>query len=136
LNASHADWTRFWRRLSRLRTDATTPAEDSEVRDLVIDRAAFDAWAVRYRERLRAEHSDDRSGARGWIASTRSTCCAITWRKWRSARHAATTATRDFSEVSRLLKVLERPYDEQPEFEAYAEEPPDWARTLELSCSS
>jgi uncharacterized protein YdiU (UPF0061 family) len=43
---------------------------------------------------------------------------------------------RDFSEVARLLKVLERPYDEQPEFEAYSAEPPDWARTLELSCSS
>ena len=44
--------------------------------------------------------------------------------------------TRDFSEVARLLKILERPYDDQPQFEAYAQEPPDWARTLELSCSS
>jgi uncharacterized protein YdiU (UPF0061 family) len=43
---------------------------------------------------------------------------------------------RDYGEVARLLKVLERPYDEQPEFEAYAGEPPDWARALELSCSS
>jgi len=43
---------------------------------------------------------------------------------------------RDFDEVTRLLKLLERPFDEQPEFEAYAAEPPDWARTLELSCSS
>ncbi|MGZ9060123.1 MAG: hypothetical protein ACXW14_12870, partial [Burkholderiaceae bacterium] len=43
---------------------------------------------------------------------------------------------RDFGEVTRLLKILERPYDDQPQFEAYAQEPPDWARTLELSCSS
>jgi uncharacterized protein YdiU (UPF0061 family) len=29
------------------------------VRDLVIDRAAFDDWAAAYRERLRAEGSAD-----------------------------------------------------------------------------
>ena len=40
------------------------------------------------------------------------------------------------SEVGRLLKVLERPYDEQPEFEAYAGLPPDWAGSLQVSCSS
>jgi uncharacterized protein YdiU (UPF0061 family) len=60
----------------------------------------------------------------------------ISPRKSRSARRAATTGPRDFGEVARLLKVLERPYDEQPGFEAYAQEPPDWARSLVLSCSS
>jgi serine/tyrosine/threonine adenylyltransferase len=136
LNASHADWTRFWRRLSRLRTDATSPAEDSEVRDLVIDRAAFDAWAARYRERLRADHSDDHERRARMDRVNpkyvlRNHLAEVAIRKARGD-----DGTRDFSEVSRLLKVLERPYDEQPEFEAYAEEPPDWARTLELSCSS
>ena len=42
----------------------------------------------------------------------------------------------DFAETRRLLKVLERPYDEQPEHSAYADFPPDWAQTLEVSCSS
>jgi uncharacterized protein YdiU (UPF0061 family) len=52
------------------------------------------------------------------------------------AGRAATTGPRDFSEVARLLAVLERPYDEQPEFEGYAAEPPQWAQSLHLSCSS
>ena len=39
-------------------------------------------------------------------------------------------------EVRRLLAVLERPYDEQPEHEAYAGFPPEWAQTIEVSCSS
>jgi uncharacterized protein YdiU (UPF0061 family) len=42
----------------------------------------------------------------------------------------------DFSEVSKLLAILERPFDEQPEHEAYAALPPDWASHLEVSCSS
>ena len=42
----------------------------------------------------------------------------------------------DFSEVRRLLKVLQRPFDEQPEHSAYADFPPDLAQHLEVSCSS
>ena len=42
----------------------------------------------------------------------------------------------DFSEVQRLLKVLQRPFDEQPEHEADAGLPPDWAQQIEVSCSS
>ena len=43
---------------------------------------------------------------------------------------------KDFTELARLLAVLQRPYDEQPEHEAYAALPPDWASDLEVSCSS
>jgi uncharacterized protein YdiU (UPF0061 family) len=43
---------------------------------------------------------------------------------------------KDFSEVERLLALLERPFDEQPENEQYAGFPPDWAAGLEVSCSS
>ena len=42
----------------------------------------------------------------------------------------------DFGETERLLKVLEHPFDEQPEHEADAGFPPDWASQLEVSCSS
>jgi uncharacterized protein YdiU (UPF0061 family) len=42
----------------------------------------------------------------------------------------------DFSEIETLLSLLTKPFDEQPEMESYADEPPDWAETLELSCSS
>jgi len=45
----------------------------------------------------------------------------------------------DFKEVRRLLKVMERPYDEQPGMEEYARLPPAWAYrpgVCMLSCSS
>ena len=44
--------------------------------------------------------------------------------------------SQDFGEVERLLGVLSRPYDEQPESESYAALPPHWASALAVSCSS
>jgi uncharacterized protein YdiU (UPF0061 family) len=43
---------------------------------------------------------------------------------------------KDFSGVSVLLKLLETPYDEHPDHEAEAGLPPDWASSIEISCSS
>jgi uncharacterized protein YdiU (UPF0061 family) len=56
--------------------------------------------------------------------------------------HLAESAIRlaqrgDFSEVQRLLAVLQQPFDEHPNAPAaYAALPPDWAHQLEVSCSS
>lgn len=45
-------------------------------------------------------------------------------------------AEKDYSEIELLAAILRRSFDEQPEHEAYAALPPDWAGTLEVSCSS
>lgn len=42
----------------------------------------------------------------------------------------------DFDEIARLQQVLAHPFDEQPQFEAYAAPPPDWAAQIAVSCSS
>ena len=42
----------------------------------------------------------------------------------------------DYSEVQYLHALLQKPFDEQPENESYADLPPDWAEQLEISCSS
>jgi uncharacterized protein YdiU (UPF0061 family) len=133
--ADRADFTLVFRRLSGLRSvdDAPSPAtEATPVRDLFIDREAFDAWAVRYRERLRAEGSDDRERAARMNAVNP---------KFVLRNHLCETAIErardgDYAEVQRLLRVLERPFDEQPEHDADAALPPDWASSIEVSCSS
>lgn len=136
LNANHTDWTRFWRRLATLQVAPAAPAADAAVRDLVIDRAAFDAWAARYRARLALENSVDVERAQRmdrvnpkFILRNHLAEVAI-----RAAR--GDDGPRDFGEVARLLDVLEHPYDEQPGRDAYAAEPPEWAQSLHLSCSS
>jgi serine/tyrosine/threonine adenylyltransferase len=130
MHNNRADFTLTFRNLSKLsKRDASL---DAPVRDLFLDRAAFDAWAARYRERLSMESRDDasRAGAMNRVNP-----------KYVLRNHLAEQAIRqaadkDFSEVARLLEVLRHPYDEQPEHEAYAGLPPDWASDLEVSCSS
>ncbi|HEY8606563.1 MAG TPA: YdiU family protein [Noviherbaspirillum sp.] len=130
LQENRPDYTLFFRRLSRLRIDEA--AADEPLRDLFIDRAAFDAWAGMYRARLRKENSQD--------AARRAAMDAVNpkyvLRNYLAQQAIEKAQNKDFSEVAKLLAVLERPFDEQPENERYADLPPDWANDLEVSCSS
>ena len=53
-----------------------------------------------------------------------------------AAIRKASDGERDYTEIARLQQVLSRPFDEQPEFDSYAQPAPDWAANLEVSCSS
>jgi uncharacterized protein YdiU (UPF0061 family) len=130
MHNNSVDFTLFFRRLSGLR--AADASGDEPLRDLFIDRPAFDAWAARYRERLRAEASDD--GARQLAMNQVNPKYVL--RNYLAQVAIEKAQNKDFTEVERLLSVLQRPYDEQPEHEQYAALPPDWASHLEVSCSS
>nr|WP_260099419.1 YdiU family protein [Pseudoduganella buxea] len=130
LQANHADFTLFFRRLSSLQ--AGSNAGDEPLRDLFIDRPAFDAWADQYRQRLRLEGSVD--AGRG--AAMNAVNPKYVLRNYLAQAAIEKAQHKDFSEVERLLQVLQKPFDEQPENEHYAALPPDWASTLEVSCSS
>ena len=41
-----------------------------------------------------------------------------------------------YEEIDILFRLLEKPFDSHLDYESYASEPPDWAKNLELSCSS
>ncbi|MEP6609397.1 MAG: protein adenylyltransferase SelO [Burkholderiaceae bacterium] len=134
LQAAHTDWTIFWRLLSTVKAQAED-ARDA-VRDLMVDRAAFDAWVERYRARLRAEGSIDEERAPRMNSVNPKYILRNHLAETAIRKATAGAGARDFSEVVRLLTVLERPFDDQPGFDTYAQQPPEWARTLELSCSS
>ena len=130
MQANHVDFTLFFRRLGGLR--AADASGDEPLRDLFIDRPAFDAWAAQYRARLQAESSDD---AGRQLAMNRVNPKYVL-RNYLAQVAIEKAQNKDFTELARLLAVLQRPYDEQPEHEAYAALPPDWASDLEVSCSS
>ena len=128
---SRIDFTLFFRNLSRL--EAGSAAGDAAVRDLAVNPARFDAWAIRYRARLTAESSVD-AVRRGSMNTTNP--------KYVLRNHLAEAAIRaaadhdDFSGIERLHALLNRPFDEQPAHQAFAAPPPDWAAGIEVSCSS
>ena len=42
----------------------------------------------------------------------------------------------DCSEIARLMRMLQAPFNEHPDMQAYAEAPPDRASGIQVSCSS
>jgi len=130
LHQGHSDFTRSFRHLSRIRAGDEGPAVG--LREEIHAQEAFDAWVVDYRARLRAEQSDDAARAIAMNAVNP---------KYVLRNHLAQACIEqaqagNYSEIDRLMQLLRRPCDEQPEFEAYAAEPPASARHISVSCSS
>ncbi|HZR37922.1 MAG TPA: YdiU family protein [Nevskia sp.] len=130
LHRGRSDFTRSFRHLARLRTDTDEPAHG--VRDEIADLAGFDAWVADYRGRLRGEQTDDAGRAARMNAVNP---------KYVLRNHLAQAAIEqaqsgDYGEIDRLFRLLQKPFDEQPEMEAYAAEPPPDAQRIEVSCSS
>jgi len=130
MQGSAIDYTRFFRALSDF--DSLEGASNTALRDQFIDREAFDAWAGRYAERLRREHSDD--AARGEKMNRVNPKYIL--RNYLAQQAIDQAEAGDYREIETLHRILQRPFDEQPEFERYADAPPDWGKTLEISCSS
>jgi len=131
MRGSCADYTNVFRALCDFKQAPNDPNEI--VRDSFVDRDAFDQWAARYKERLRAEGSRDEERAE----RMRRTNPKYILRNY-LAHHAIrmATAERDFSEIERLRRLLRDPFAEQPDMERYAAPPPDWGKQLIVSCSS
>jgi uncharacterized protein YdiU (UPF0061 family) len=130
LDRGRNDFTRCFRGLAGVSSAAEAPAPS--MRDEITDVAAFDEWLASYRERLRAENSDDAARASRMNAVNP---------KYVLRNHLVQTAIEQAehgvdAEVARLFEILQRPYDEQPEHETYAAQPPEWAQEISVSCSS
>ncbi len=122
------DYTNSFRALGRF-----VPGGDNRaLRERFPDREAFDAWAQRYAARLAAEGSRDAERRTRMERANPK----IVLRNYLAQAAIAQAQAGDFAEVARLRELLRDPYTERPGLDAYAAEPPDWGRHLELSCSS
>ena len=130
MHDSRVDFTNFFRGLSSVNLSSTI--DSIALRDDFINRPLMDQWFSDYLTRLRAESSDDLQ---------RKHRMNLVNPKYILRNHLAQAAIeqaqkKDFSEVARLLKLLENPFDEQAQFQAYAIAPLPNLATIEVSCSS
>jgi uncharacterized protein YdiU (UPF0061 family) len=127
--AGRVDYPMFWRRLS----DHVAGGSPEPVRDLFADREALDAWLRRYAAR-RAQEPDGGSDAGARMQAVNP--------QFVLRNHLGELAIRqakagDFSGVTSLLAVLQDPFSDHPDAPLdYTALPPDWASSIEISCSS
>ena len=127
--ASKADFTLTFRRLCDA---AAGPEQDRGVRDLFIDPTAFDDWAERWRSRLGRETE----AAPTRRAAMRAVNPAYIARNHRVEDAIASAIEGDFAPFETLGLVLSKPYDDQPEFAAYADPPPFDSGTYRTFCGT
>ena len=144
LASERTDYTIFWRRLSGAMAcgwwnmdglamaDGSVTASEAwqSIDDLFLDRDRWQTWRTRYRDRVGI--ADPQALGRAMLRTNP---------KYVLRNHLAEVAIRqaregDFSEIDRLLHLLQSPFDEHPAHEDCAGFPPDWAGQLEISCSS
>jgi serine/tyrosine/threonine adenylyltransferase len=130
LQGSHPDYTIVFRELG---TFASAPGITNEqLRGHFMNRDRFDEWAIRYRARLKSEGSIDRVRQRAMnLANPK-----YVLRNYLAQIAIEKALQKDFSEVDRLLALLQDPYSEQSGMEGYAAPPPNWGKHLSVSCSS
>ncbi|KAK3442440.1 hypothetical protein EUGRSUZ_B02600 [Eucalyptus grandis] len=136
------DYTNFFRALSNIKADLSIPEDELLVplKAVLLDigkerKEAWISWVKIYiQELVNSEASDEeRKAAMNSVNPKyvlRNYLC-------QSAIDAAEQG--DFGEVRRVLKLMQRPYDDQPGMEKYARLPPAWAYrpgVCMLSCSS
>ena len=149
LQAVETDMTLFFRLLANVPVDGAAEAADDArliepLRRAFYSDEAFEAghrarlagWLRRYIERVRA----DAAPAEWRVARMNRANPKYVLRNYLAQLAIDALAAGDASVMDRLMQVLQRPYDEQPEHDDLAERRPEWARNRPgcsaLSCSS
>ncbi|GMR07355.1 MAG: YdiU family protein [Gammaproteobacteria bacterium] len=125
------DYTIAFRRLCDFSSEPG--ADNNKIRDLFINREAFDQWCNEYSVRLRHDGEDDQQ---------RSIKMKQVNPRYVLRNYMAEIAIRkaedenDFSEIDRLLTLLRSPFVDHPGNDEYAGFPPAWSQKISVSCSS
>jgi serine/tyrosine/threonine adenylyltransferase len=126
---NQADFTLTFRRLG----DAARDFDNDSVRHLFADPAAFDDWAVRWRQRI----ADEPQSAAERHVAMRAVNPAFIPRNHRvEAVIEAAVSRDDFAPFEALLTVLSKPYEDQPDFADYADPPKPEQRVLQTFCGT
>lgn len=131
MHQQNADFTLVFRKLSDV--DPRSTAKDDAVRALFEDPTTFDQWAVQWRARLAAEKREPAELRK----AMRAVNPAFVLRNHLAQRVADAAVERlDFEPLHTLLKVLGRPFDDQPEHAELAQPPRPEERVSETFCGT
>ena len=131
MQQSRTDFSRSFRLMSDITKDGKTQV--TELRDMFVDRHAFDNWCLDYRVQLNQQEKSDTQRKQ----EMDKTNPKYVLRNY-MAQNAIEKAEKenDYSEVDKLITLLQSPCNEHPHMAHYAETPPDWAESIQVSCSS
>lgn len=130
MQTAGADFTLTFRRLSG---SVGTAANDASLLELFAESSGIEAWLPRWRERLAIEPLD--SAERG--ADMRRVNPAFIPRNHRVEEVLEAASTReDFEPFHRLLRILERPYDDQPGMDRFELPPKPTERVRQTFCGT
>jgi len=121
------DYTNTWRRFGQL----DLSCQHSSLRDDFISLDAFDAWYQAFQQRVGLP--DNMST---WQAERNRVNPKYILRNYLAQEAIIGVENGDTQPLQTLQQLLVNPYDEQLEFERFANRPPDWALGLIMSCSS
>ncbi len=130
MHHNRVDFTRTFRLFAQIQSQANP--QSNPLRDQFINRQAFDTWMQSYLDRLKLEKQSDQSRQSAILKTNPK----FVLRNYLAQQAIEKAQRDDFSEVQTLLQILEDPFAEQSEHEAYSAPPPKELEDIALSCSS
>ncbi len=115
----------------RLLSETQQSEQRSPLRDEFIDRAAFDRWYQDYRTRLLQEQVSDATRQQVMKAANP----ALVLRNYLAQQAIEAAEQGESGALARLHQALQQPFSDATAAE-YRQRPPDWGKSLEVSCSS
>ncbi|TQV75542.1 YdiU family protein [Aliikangiella marina] len=144
LASTETDMTIFFRNLTKFSQESELATWYESVKEAfyTLDeintqtKDEFQSWFTRYKARLQVSELDSQDR----ISLMNRTNPKYILRNYLAQIAIDKAHEGDYSEIEKLLDIMRRPYDEQPEHEQYFAKRPEWARTKAgcsmLSCSS
>ncbi|MBO9495605.1 YdiU family protein [Thalassotalea sp. G20_0] len=127
LHDSHCDYTLFFRTLSSFPSEQ--PVNQLEA---LVNHPSLAPWLDNYKKRLKRNPQDDQNRQK----RMKQVNPKYILRNYLAQQAIEKAEKGDYREIENLMNVLVSPYDEHPDFEHYAGQPPEWGKKLEVSCSS
>lgn len=147
MQLAETDMTLFYRHLANVSVEQIDADNDSLLSPLMVayyapdglsqqDKQDIADWVRRYLNRVKQDGINDADRK----AKMDQVNPKYVLRNYLSQMAIDKAEQGDYSLVNQLLDVMRRPYDEQPQYDEFAEKRPDWARNRPgcsmLSCSS